>query len=395
MNGLPFRVGVVLSPRPWSGRLHGFVADHVQNIELIVVRDQRAAMEAGAHVLLIDASTPWLTPAFIGDAERADVRVVGVYDRTDGGVGRARLAGLGLTHLIEEAMPSEDVVFLLDRLRPVGGNESRLRPPPDVANAPAGRGDVVAVGGPSGSGARELAVGLARAWSDDGCSVLLVDVNETTPGIARRLGLGLYPHLLTAIERVRADGLNGIEAALADQVTRLPFDVIVGLATPRDWDRLVANDIDMLLDTCRDGWDRVVVTTSPLIEDLQRWGDRFGLSRRALVDADAAVGCCEPSPRGVLRYLDWIADVTALRPTVVTTLNKVPASTRVAAEASRQLRDVGGSLIEPILEVPFDRSVVAAEWDGVLTGGRSYRKAVAALATAVDTLLAEAVAVAS
>ena len=54
------------------------------------------------------------------------------------------------------------------------------------------------------------------------------------------------------------------------------------------------------------------MTTSPLIEDLQRWGDRFGVSRRVLAIADVVVGCCEPTPRGVLRYLDWIAEAARL-----------------------------------------------------------------------------------
>jgi hypothetical protein len=236
-----------------------------------------------------------------------------------------------------------------------------------------------------------MAVGLAAEWGSRGWSTLLIDVNETTPGVARRLGLGLYPHLLTAVDRVRVDGLNGIEAALADQTARVPFDVIVGLATPRDWDRVVGNDLELLLDTCREGWERVVVTTSPLIEDLQRWGDRFGISRRTLADADAAVGCCEPTPRGVLRYLDWITDAAGLRLTVTTVLNKVPKSRHVAADASRQLRDVGGTLIEDIIEVPFDRSVAAAEWDGALAKGRPYCRAVAAVATEVDAQLLETV----
>ena len=391
MSAPVFRIGVVLSPRAWSGRLHAFIADHVANVELIVVRDQRAAIEAGAHVLLIDDSTPWLTPAFVEHAERDQVRLVGVYDRTDGGSGRARLAALGLTHLIEEAMPPDDVVFLLDRLRPIDDADTRPRPARDEELTLSGRGSMVAVGGPSGSGAREMAVGLAAEWGSSGWSTLLIDVNETTPGVSRRLGLGLYPHLLTAVDRARVDGLNGIEAALADQTTRLPFDVIVGLATPRDWDRVVGNDLELLLDTCRDGWERVVVTTSPLIEDLQRWGDRFGISRRTLVDADAAVGCCEPTPRGVLRYLDWIADAAGLRPTVTTVLNKVPKSGNAAADASRQLRDVGGTLIDDIIEVPFDRSVAAAEWDGVLAKGRTYRKAVALVANEVDAELVDTV----
>ena len=62
MSGALFRIGVVLSPRPWSGRLHAFIADHVPGVELTMVRDQQAVMEVLPDVLLIDDSTPWLTP---------------------------------------------------------------------------------------------------------------------------------------------------------------------------------------------------------------------------------------------------------------------------------------------------------------------------------------------
>src|SRR4051812_48299228 len=114
----PFRIGVVLSPRGWSSRLHAFVADHVPDVELIVVRDRRAALDSVAHVLVLDGTTPWLTQVFLAEAEQIGLRLVGVYDRADGGASRDRLATLGLTHLLEEAMPPEDIVFLLDRLRP-------------------------------------------------------------------------------------------------------------------------------------------------------------------------------------------------------------------------------------------------------------------------------------
>ena len=109
----PFRIGVVLSPRGWSSRLHAFVADHVPDVELIVVRDRRAALDAVAHVLVLDGTTPWLTPALVAEAEQIDLDLVGVYDRADGGVSRDRLAALGLTHLLEEAMPPEDVAWTI------------------------------------------------------------------------------------------------------------------------------------------------------------------------------------------------------------------------------------------------------------------------------------------
>lgn len=336
MSASSFRVGVVLAARPWPSRLHGFVSDHVPDIDLVVVRDQRAALEAEVDVLVVDDTTPWLTPSFVAATDDAGIQIVGIYDRTDTGGGKARLAQLGLTHLMEAAMPPDDAVFLLERLRPT---HRGLRPPRENS---AGKdheradGRIVAVGGPSGSGAREVAVALAGAWGTAGSRTVLVDLNETTPGIARRLGLPLYPHVLTAAERLAANEPDAVASAVADLPGSIPFDVIVGLPSPRDWDRLMADDVDLILSAGSGIWDRVVVATGPIIEDMQRWADRFGVSRHALASADAVVGCCEPSPRGVLRFTDWGADVRDLRDDLHVVVNRIARSRWVAAEADAQ-----------------------------------------------------------
>ena len=61
---------------------------------------------------------------------------------------------------------------------------------------------------------------------------------------------------------------------------------------------------------------------------------------------------------------------------------------RSAAEAARQLRDVGGALIDDVAEVPFDRAVAVAEWDGVLVNRGPFRKAVASIVAEVERQLA-------
>ena len=109
MDG-PFRIGVVLSARPWSTRLHSFIADHVPNVELVMVRDQQAAIETSPDVLLVDESTPWLTASFVSRARSAGVRLVGVYERS-GRAGQAHLAEVGISHQFEEAMPPDDVTL--------------------------------------------------------------------------------------------------------------------------------------------------------------------------------------------------------------------------------------------------------------------------------------------
>lgn len=387
MSEPTFRVGVVLAARPWPSRLHGFVSDHVPDIDLVVVRDQRAALEAEVDVLVVDDTTPWLTPSFVAAADDAGIQIVGIYDRTDAGGGKARLVQLGLTHLMEAAMPPDDAVFLLERLRPTDRNLRAPRDNPTQRDDERADGRIVAVGGPSGSGAREVSVALAAAWGATGTRTVLVDLNETTPGIARRLGLPLYPHVLTAAERLAANDPDAVLSAVADLPASIPFDVIVGLPSPRDWDRLLADDVASIISACSDEWGRVVVATGPIIEDMQRWADRFGVSRHALAAADAVVGCCEPSPRGVLRFTDWGADVRDLRDDLHVVVNKVSRSRWMAAEVRGQLADVGGAFMHEITELPLDRRVAAAEWDGQLVARGPFTKAVARLASSIDSHL--------
>jgi Mrp family chromosome partitioning ATPase len=395
MSRASFRVGVVLAARPWPSRLHGFVSDHVPDIDLVVVRDQRAALEAEVDVLVVDDTTPWLTPSFVAAADEAGIQIVGIYDRTDAGGGKARLAALGLTHLMEAAMPPDDAVFLLERLRPTHRGRRTGQENPLSQDHERVDGRVVAVGGPSGSGAREVAVALAATWGFDRNRTVLVDLNETTPGIARRLGLPLYPHVLTAAERLAVNDPDAVLSAVADLPPSIPFDVIVGLPSPRDWDRLMAEDVASILTACSGTWDRVVVATGPIIEDMQRWADRFGASRHALASADAVVGCCEPSPRGVLRFTDWGADVCDLREDLHVVINKLPRSRWIAAEVRNQLADVGGSFMPAIDEVPLDRRVEGAEWDGQLVARGPFTKAVARVVSSIDSrLLAQTEAVA-
>ena len=61
-----FTVAVVLSPRPWSVRLHAFVADHVPDIEhRRRPRPASGVRRRAPHVLMIDDSSPWLTQSFV------------------------------------------------------------------------------------------------------------------------------------------------------------------------------------------------------------------------------------------------------------------------------------------------------------------------------------------
>ena len=154
--------------------------------------------------------------------------------------------------------------------------------------------------------------------------------------------------------------------------------MIAGLPAASEWERFTPADADVLVAGCRTGWRQTVVTTSPVVEDLHRWVDRYGLSRHLLTSAPAVVGVCEATPRGVLRFVDWLAECQPAT-TVMTVVNKVPSSRFSSAEVVEQLGSLCGDRVAVALVVPFDRRVVAAEWDATPPARGPFTKALGAV----------------
>ena len=188
------------------------------------------------------------------------------------------------------------------------------------------------------------------------------------------------------------DGLVGVLAEPMNSGFRAGFDTIVGLPTAVEWDRLTVRGVDRVLDAARSSYDLTVVCTSPVIEDLRRWVDRYAVSRHVLsVAADVTVGVCEASPRGVLRFLDWLVEYAALSGDPLTRvpviINKLPAGRTVFGEIVGQLHAISGTRVDVIGGVPFDRRVQRAEWNANAPSRGPYTKAVAHLARQLDASL--------
>jgi hypothetical protein len=377
-----FRIGVVLSSRPWATQLHAYATDHSADVEVVVVRDHRAALESHLHLLVADETTPWLTTSFVAHAERAGLAIVGVWDR-DEPAGEERLAALGLLHRLTTSVSPAEALFLLGRLRPsntAARFEQIVASLGDLTTDTPATGRIVAVGGPPGAGAREVAIGVAAAWTS---SAVLVDVNESSPGVARRLGFELFPHIVTAIDS------TDLTTALAQPPDAAPFAAIVGLPAASEWDRLTARSVEQLLERCRTRWVYTVAVTSPIIEDLHRWVDRYGVSRHVLgTVADTVIGVCEASPRGVVRFAEWAADLTAAGRTdpPIVVINKVPRSRFALGEIIGQLQSVFAGRINIVGAVPFDKTLVTHEWNATIPTRGAFFNATRHLATAIATI---------
>ena len=164
------------------------------------------------------------------------------------------------------------------------------------------------------------------------------------------------------------------EPAESVPTAKLPFDVMAGLPAPSEWQRFSPATADVLLAALSErAGGHTVVTTSPIVEDLRRWVDRYGLSRHLLATRRHRGRRVRGDTARVLRFVDWLAECQPRRP-VVTVVNKVPASRFSAAEVVEQLRSLCGDRIEVAATVPFDRRVVAAEWDATLPARGPFTK---------------------
>ena len=73
---------------------------------------------------------------------------------------------------------------------------------------------------------------------------------------------------------------------------------------------------------------------------------------------------------------------------VLTVVNKVPGLRYSSSEVADQLRSLCGDRIDVVASAPYDRRVVAAEWDAALPAAGPFTRALEPLAAAVTAATA-------
>lgn len=369
-------VGTAVSNRDWRSQLQRHCINHVSDVVIDLVRDGRQALQDGIDIVLLDDDTSWLSAPFVGDARDKGIVVVGLYDPAEAdGHGQRHLQRLGLDTIVASDVGSEELVELLRSLRPQRDvNQAFFETVAELDDrVPTSERQVIVVGGPAGAGATEVTVGLAQLLSH--ADPIVVDVDETHPSIARRLGLGIHPHLVTAIEahrkeRLRLDGTEGesLEDCLAVPVLNqpaAPFEVIVGLASRDDWSLLRADDVVSLLDELSSRWATVIARVGPALEDLSRFTERFEVSRSVTRRADRLIGVCDASPTGLLHFIDWLVEAVVLveDAPIDVVLNRAPPSPAARTQLLDQITEITGDRLGQIIWCPRDKRVERAAWD--------------------------------
>lgn len=377
-------LGIAVSPREWGERLHRFVADHGgARVRLRVMRPEDVISES-FDVLVIDDLTSYLTRRLVQQAQSGGKSVLGVFDGVEFPEGEQRLRTLGVDSVIDaHASPEE---FIREAGRIHTGTTSTLpapgvTPPADPQNDEHLRGRITAVSGPTGGvGRTEMAVALAGACRFEGESVVLVDGDDLAPSLAQRLGLPLHPNLRTAV-----DALHHRTGGLAGSLSfprHLRVDVLAGLANPKDWIELRSGDVVEVIRELADERARVIVDIGGRIEDLSFHGGpaRNGLARAILSSADDVIAVGLPSPIGLARMIEWLADAGPLlgQKPVHCVFNRVSKSSFQRSEVEREFT----RSFEPdsLSFVPEDRRVLEAAWAGEAVPQGQFSKAVASIA---------------
>jgi MinD-like ATPase involved in chromosome partitioning or flagellar assembly len=242
---------------------------------------------------------------------------------------------------------------------------------------------VVVTGASGGVGATEVAVGVALLLAARADEVVLVDADDVGPAIAQRLGLDVHPNLRTAIDLVH----NG-SGDPSDSLIGIPsggFAVVGGLASRRDWFELRPGDVSTTILELAGSRDSVVINVSSRLEDLPALGGpaRYGVTRAMLALADVVILVAAPTPVGVARVLDWVAEAKPLIEStpLFVAFNAIRGGTFKAAEIESELRAVyqpGG-----VSFIPHDKHLMHATWQGVLPERGPFLRALQPLAASM------------
>lgn len=406
-------IAIVRSARGWARTLHRYVVDHGGAIVRTRPLEERQALEDDYDILLVDDISSFLSGHIVDELHRRGRRVLGVYDPEEfagsaENSGKQRLIRLGVDGVVEAQATPEEFVRAIKDLAPTPAERmqasadlvpataaeliARAGFEGDTAYTPAGASDVVLPERPEingkrrghltavlaasgGTGATEVAIELGRALGKRGERTVVVDGDDLAPSLAQRLNLALHPNLRTAVDVVE-HGTGRLSECLTAVASNL--EIIVGIPHPKDWVEMRGSDMTAVLTELVRGRPQVVVNASPMIEDLTSFGgaDRFGVSRAVAEAADDIVIVCSPTPMGVARLLDRVADLMELgnNKPVHVIVNRVQKSTFKKNEIQREIERSFGP--QSIHFIPADLKVEKACWEGTLVPSGEFTRSI-------------------
>lgn len=363
-------VALVFSPEAWVEELHRHCADHGGARVRQVVVEPRVALDETYDTLVVSHRWPSLTPAFVAALHERGRRILGVFDLEE---------PAGHEHLVEigvDAVVSSDasMATFVDAISELGTAVLDLTADDSSAGTSSrDLGRFVAVGGPGGTGATEIAIGLADAAGRAGWSTVLVDLDEAVPAVVQRLGMAMEPNVRTAIDAAVYE--RGQVRTTRPDAGK--FGVLGGLPNPAAWAQVRADDVLLVLEQLARTHRLVIANIGSRFELVGEPGrDRFAITRAAVGVADLVIAVASPTPVGVARTVAWASELRSVSRGVPVHVvaNKSPRDAFRRNEVRTELEH--GIDTVSFHHVPGDRRVRSAAWNGTLVARGSYTRAV-------------------
>ena len=368
-------IALVLSPDSWVERLHRHCADHGGARVRCIVVEPSVALDEEYHVLVATDRWPAMTRPFVESLHARGRRVLLVCDDEDEVAARELGDRLGVDDVMCASADAAAIVAAVVTLAPDPAAVApgvRMDAATDAHREGARRPGLVAVGGPSGAGATEVAIGLAAAGARHGARAVVVDADHVTPSIAARLGLPLEPNLCSAVDAV-AYGLGAVPGALFDLGDRWPA-VLVGAPSRRAADALAAADVRAVTDVLGERY-------APVVVDLAAPATAYGpdLAPALLERAGAVVAVGAATPVGVLRLVEWVALVDRYVAGIPVHLVVNRASTVRSRRAELASELLASGRAASLTFIPHDPRVEDAVWDAGIPERGAFARAAADL----------------
>lgn len=359
------RVLVGASPLGWVTALTLWVSEHggAQIVGQALTLDD--VHDADFDMLVLDSSSTLLSHRLVDEAQRDGRAVLVLVNADRPEAERDRMEDLGVSLVLTNAAEPEYIVGRAAEVAAVRRFTEDIRHdgPTETEGDPADTEHklVVLLGA---GGVTEVAVNLAAGFGRLGVSTLLADFDTVNPTLAQRLGTPVVPNLLTASDHVRRTTFGDGSVIRHDG----GFDVIPGLANPREWDELSPVDTGELAAAFREQYRVTLAVVHPILEDLaplSGLAGRFDVGRRLVELADDAVVVAAGSPIGLVQALSSIADVRAITTGPVHVA--VPGMPRDAYLRGEWERELTRTFTPASLTfLPADRHLAKAAWDGRL-----------------------------
>lgn len=390
---MALQVFTAVTGAAWESELVGALdrADHGVTVvrRCVDISELLAAAATGTgQAALLSAELRRLDVDAVARLDAAGVAVVGLVEPGDERAA-ARLRQLGVQVVLPaDAEPEVIARALRDAVAGVATGTRdvadpaaalpRLGVPADPVERPGGRGQVIAVWGPTGApGRTTVAVGLADETARLGVSTLLVDADVYGGVVAQVLGLlDESPGIAGAARQASAGALDGGALVQLAWTVRPQLRVLTGLARADRWPELRPRAVATVLEEARRLADVIVVDCSFSLEDDEELSfdtaapRRNGVTLAVLEAADTVLCVSGADPVALQRSIRGLDDLRDALPDVepVLVVNQVrqgPVPGDPRREIAEAMERFTGRTVRFFL--PADRRAT----DAALASGRT------------------------